>query len=148
MEGIPHSNHLNKSAFKEDELVLLFAPSHPWRFQSVIEPEALRKEPFFMREKGSGGREVLESALLLQGIEIQPAWESISTQAIISGVENGLGVTVLPFLLAKPSLDQGKLLTRPITGLALRRRLYIIWHKNKYVTEAMRDFMQICRDMP
>lgn len=87
----------------------------------------------------------MASALLLHGIEIEPAWESISTQAIVGAVSNGLGVTVLPLLLVESHLAQGMLLTRPIEGTPLKRKFAIIRHKNKYVTGAMQEFIDLCR---
>jgi DNA-binding transcriptional LysR family regulator len=145
IEGVAHSAQLTGEPFRDDELVLLFAPGHRWEAQKSVMPGELKEEPFLMRERGSGGREILESALLLQEVEIEPAWESISTQAIIRAVENGLGVAVLPFLLVKSHLEQGRLVTRPIEGLSLKRKFAVIYHKNKYITSTMQKFIGLCR---
>lgn len=97
-----------------------------------------------MRESGSGGREILESALLLHDIDIKPAWESISTQAIVQAVVNGLGVAVLPLMLVEPLLVQGSLISRPIEGMSLKRKFFVIHHKNKYITGIMQEFISLC----
>ena len=144
IEGIPHSAQLCSEEFRDDELVLLFAPGHRWEAQAAVNPGELKNEPFLMRERGSGGREIVESALLLHGIEIEPAWESISTQAIARAVENGFGVAVLPFLLAENYLARGTLLTRPIEGISLKRKFVIIRHKNKHITDTMQEFINLC----
>jgi len=145
IEGVAHSSQLVSEAFWDDELVLLFAPGHHWETQVSVMPDELKGEPFLMRERGSGGREILESALLLHDIEIEPTWESISTQAIIRAVADGFGVAVLPFLLAEPHLAQGTLVTRPIEGISLKRKFAIIHHKNKYITGIMQEFIGLCR---
>lgn len=145
IEGVSHSPLIISEAFRDDELVLLFAPGHRWEAQPTVKPDELKGEPFLMRERGSGGRAIVESALLLHGIEIEPAWESISTQAILRAVSNGFGVTVLPLLLVENHLAQGMLLTRPIEGTSLKRKFAIIRHKNKYVTGAMQEFIDLCR---
>lgn len=144
IEGVAHSPQLVSETFLEDELVLLFAPSHRWETQAWVSLGELKNEPFLMRERGSGGREILESALLLHDIEIEPVWESISTQAIIQAVANGLGVAVLPFLLAEPHLAQGTIITRPIKGISLKRKLSIIFHKDKYITDIIQEFIGLC----
>jgi DNA-binding transcriptional LysR family regulator len=145
IEGVSHSPQLVSNAFRDDELVLLFAPGHHWEGQAAVVPKELKGEPFLMRERGSGAREILESALMLYDIEIEPAWESISTQAIVRAVESGFGVSVLPLLLVENHLAQGTLITRPIEGISLNRKFAIIHHKNKYITGAMQKFISLCR---
>lgn len=144
IEGMSHSPSLVSEPFRDDELVLLCAPGHRWAKQQVVKPVELIGEPFLMREKGSGGREILESALLLRDIELEPAWESISTQAIVQAVANGLGVAVLPLLLVENHLAQGALITRPIEGISLKRKFIIIYHKNKYLTGSAKEFIGLC----
>lgn len=97
-----------------------------------------------MREKGSGSREIFESSLLLHGIEVQPQWESISTQAILQAVGQGLGMAVLPLLLAQHDIAQGKICRVQIEGIPLARKFFVIHHKNKYRTAAMLAFIALC----
>src|SRR2546421_5047409 len=52
--------------FARDELVLVVAPSHRWSKLPVLKPEALRNAELLLREQGSGIREVIENALLVQ----------------------------------------------------------------------------------
>lgn len=144
IEGVSHSSQLVSEAFMDDNLVLLFAPGHRWEMQSEVKPDELKSERFLFRERGSGVREILESALLLRGIKIEPAWESISTQAIVRAAVNGFGVTVLPLLLVEHHLAQGTLITRPIQGISLNRKFAVIHHKNKYITNTMQEFINLC----
>lgn len=144
MEGMAHSPQVVRRAFLEDTLALLFPPQHPWASREAVAPGELKTQPLLMRERGSGGREMLESALLLHGIEVEPAWESVSTQAILRAVAEGFGVTVLPLPLAREHLARGVLCTRPIAGVPLQRSLTIIHHKDKYLTDAMRRFFGLC----
>jgi DNA-binding transcriptional LysR family regulator len=145
IEGVSHSSYLISEAFRDDEMVLLFAPGHRWEAQETITPDELKEEHFLMRGRGSGAREILESALLLHNIEIEPVWESISTQAIVRAVVSGFGVAVLPLLLVEQHLSQGTLVTKPIEGIALKRKFAIIHHKNKYLTGIMQEFISLCR---
>lgn len=145
IEGAFPSPQLVSETFRDDELVLLCPPGHRWAKQKAVMPDELKGEPFLMRERGNGGREVLEGALLLHGIEIEPAWESISTQAIVRAVANGFGVAVLPLLLVENHLAQDTLITRPIEGISLNQKFTIIHHKNKFITGAMQEFIGLCR---
>lgn len=40
----------------------------------------------------------IKGAMTLHGIEIDPIWESTSTQAIVRAVQASLGISVLPYL--------------------------------------------------
>lgn len=60
-----------------------------------------------MREKGSAGREILDAAFALRQQAVHPVMESISTQAIVRGVAEGLGVAVLPYLLVERAIEEG-----------------------------------------
>lgn len=144
IEGVSHSAQLVNEAFKDDELVLLCAPGHRWAGLEAVPPEELVAEPFLMRERGSGAREVFESMLLLHDIQLEPIWESVSTQAILRAVEKGLGVTVLPLLLVEGSLREGTLVAKPIKGISLKRKFAIIYHRNKFITGPAANFIQQC----
>ncbi len=74
---------------------------HSLTHSSKITLEQLAQYPILMREKGSAGREILDASFALRQISVHPLWESSSTQAIVRGVAEGLGVAVLPFLLVE-----------------------------------------------
>ncbi|MBQ3592418.1 MAG: hypothetical protein II979_10785, partial [Clostridia bacterium] len=71
-----------------------------------------------------------------------PAWESLSTAALIHAAEAGLGVAVVPSRMVKES-DTLRFLT--VTGLTFRRKYQIVYHRNKFLTSAGQHFLNICR---
>lgn len=147
IEGVAHSPVLISEAFRDDELVLVCSSKHEWAKYKSINPYKLQQESFLMRERGSGAREILESALLLHEVEIEPAWESVSTQAIIQGVIRQHGIAVLPLLLVEEHLAKGELAAVPIEGVSLKRKFSFIYHKDKYLTPAARAFAGICMEL-
>ncbi len=148
IEGVSHSTLIVSEPFCEDELVLLCAPNHRWAMQKSVQLEELKDEPLLMRESGSGGREILESALLLMDIKLEPSWVSISTNAIVQAVANGFGVAVLPLLLVENYLAQGTLIAKQLDGISLKRKMTMIHHRNKYLTGAASEFINVCHDLP
>ena len=58
-------------------------------------------------KRGSAGREIFESLMLVQEMDITPVWESVSTRAIVNAVAQGLGLSVLPYLMVKEDLKVG-----------------------------------------
>lgn len=51
--------------------------------------------------------------------------ESVSTQAIVRGVAEGLGVAVLPYLLVKRAIEEGAVIQVPLAE-PMERNLNII----------------------
>ena len=97
-----------------------------------------------MREKGSAGREILDAAFELLQKKIHPVMESVSTQAIVKGVSEGLGVAVLPYLLVRRDIEEGVVEQVPLAE-PIERNLNIIYHKSKYLTGNMNAFMELCK---
>lgn len=142
VEGVPQSEYLIRHPFARDELVLLCGPEHPLAARESIGLKELQDQSFLMRERGSAGRDIWESILKAQDILLTPLWESISTQAILRGVEAGLGITVLPERMAKQALEEGRVHRVCVEGVSLQRDLSVIYHRNKYLTPAAQTFLR------
>ena len=145
IEGIIHSPYLKSIHFKEDELVLICGLSHPLAVRDEIELEDIKNEDLLLREKGSAGREICDGLFATNGIEVNILWESTSTQAIVRAVISGLGLSILPYLLVKDSIERGEVKVIKIKDVSLKRSFSIIYHKNKFLTNSAKDFMDICK---
>ena len=143
IETQPEHPELTFTPFMEDTMCAIVPCHHPLAGQAEISLPQLAEYPFLMREHGSAGREILDAAFALKQISIRPVWESSSTQAIVRGVSEGVGVAVLPHLLVERDIEEGIVamvsLTEPI-----RRNLNIIYHKSKYLTPNMLAFVEMC----
>ena len=145
IEGVAHQPQLQAEVFLDDELALVCGAGHPLWNAEEVEPEALTGQAFIQREKGSGTRELFDSAMLTRELVVEPMWESISTHAIIEAVAGGLGLSVLPYRLAEPELERGRLRRIRIRGLDLQRKFYIITHKSKFLTSEAQSFLDEVR---
>lgn len=144
IETQPNHPDIVSLPFMEDFLCPIVSTDHPLAKYQKITLTQLAEYPFLMREKGSAGREILDACFALQHIGIRPLWESSSTQAIVRGVAEGLGVAVLPFLLVKKDIEEHTVKTIPFDQ-PLKRKLNIIYHKSKYLTDNMKAFIDICK---
>ena len=145
IEGRRHSGKLTAVELGGDELVFLCPPGHPFAGKTVA-PEAVGAEPFLFRERGSAGRDLVESTLRSRGIEVRPLWQSISTQALISGVAEGLGLAVLPLSLVRPDIDAGEIARFWIEDLRCTRQFRLLYHQNKYLTRPMQTMIRLCEE--
>lgn len=145
IEGIVHNPNIISIPFMEDKLVLICPNQHALLHAGPLTPEQLRNHAFILREKGSGTRELFDSTMLIYDISIEPVWESISTQAIIKAVAAGLGLSVLPYRLVQSDLDNQTIQCLELEGVQFKRQFYIIYHKNKFLTQSAKDFIDLCK---
>ena len=111
IEGPEQRKDLQIEAFAEDHMVLVVPPGHEWAGQDVT-AAMLRQEPLLMREFGSGSRRIVEAALAAHGIKAKDlpiSMEFDSTEALLSAVEAGLGVTFVSRLAVRKQLVLGTL---------------------------------------
>lgn len=146
IETQPNHPDIVSLPFMEDSLCPIVSTDHPLTEYRKITLEQLAEYPFLMREKGSAGREILDAYFSLRHISIRPLWESSSTQAIVRGVAEGLGVAVLPYLLIKKDIEEHTVKTIPFDR-PIRRKLNIIYHKTKYLTDNMQSFIELCQNI-
>lgn len=145
IEGIVHSPYLLEKKFRDDELILICANNHLFAQIENIELSQLQQESCILRESGSAGRELFDSTMITHGLDISPAWESTSTQAIVRAVQANLGVSVLPYLLVKDSLDRKEISQFQLNGIQFKRNFCVIHHHNKFLTKSAKDFITLCK---
>lgn len=143
IETQPEHPELTFTPLMEDTMCAIVPCHHPLAGQAEISLPQLAEYPFLMREHGSAGREILDAAFALKQISVRPVWESSSTQAIVRGVSEGVGVAVLPYLLVERDIEEG-LVTMVSLTEPIRRNLNIIYHKSKYLTPNMLAFVEMC----
>ena len=116
-----------------------------WEKPSIINNvETLACVPFILREKGSGTREVFERAMP----HINAQWVCNNSEAILHGVEQGFGMTVISRRLAEQRLGRGgnsdgSLIELRVTDMSLERQFSVVWHKNKYKSNSLQQFIDI-----
>ena len=124
---------------------MVAAPGHPLAANRTVTLADAASYPLLLREPGSAGREIVESLFLSGGIQITPVWESVSTLALIRAAQNGLGIAILPELLVRDALKSRDLVSLPLPPDILTRSLYLIRHRNKYLSSSAEEFQNLCR---
>ena len=142
VEGMVHSESMIARRFLKDRLVLVCGAGHPFSKREQISLDELAGQTLILREKGSGTRQLFDSTLLTHGLTLEPDWESVSTQAIVGAVAAGLGVSVLPYRLVERDLAEGRLRSVKIEGVEFNRYFYLIYHKDKHLSESALAFLE------
>ncbi|WP_029136096.1 LysR family transcriptional regulator [Nakamurella lactea] len=121
--GVPKG--LTTSTVRDDELLLVAAPGHPFtRRRTPVTAADLLGTALVVREQGSGTREVLERAV--GTLELADVLELDSNAAVKIAVAAGAGATVISRLAVAAELTRGSLVQIRTDGLDLRRQLRMV----------------------
>ncbi|HET6983252.1 MAG TPA: LysR substrate-binding domain-containing protein [Myxococcaceae bacterium] len=128
VEGPVHDGRLEVRPWREDELVVVVGPGHPFaRMKRVTGPQ-LMEEPLVIREEGAGTRDVMLAALRRRRWTARRTFEVNSTEAIKGLVAAGVGWAVLSARIVRDELQLGRLKRLDVPDFALRRMLsWIRW---------------------
>jgi DNA-binding transcriptional LysR family regulator len=141
LEGLIHSPELVAKPFLDDDLAIVCAPGHPLVEAESLTPETLSPFGFILREEGSGTREVFANQMRALGIVWKEVGVYNSTDAIKYAVQNNLGLGVLPILAIQQEILDKMIHLLPVSGLKLRRTLNLVYHRQKFFTNAMKAFV-------
>lgn len=146
VEGEIKSPYLEVQNIIYDRLVLICSNQHPFHTKSTVNINELAGVPLILREANSGTREQFESVMRTHDIPLTIRWSSYSYGAIIDAVEYDLGVSILSELLVRKHIKTGSFHMCNLEGAELGRSFKVVYNKNKYITEVISKFQQICCD--
>lgn len=145
IEGDCHHPDIEVQPWIADELAIFCAPGHPLAKERKVSLEQLLSEPWILREKGSGTRETFDHAFQNHHAKLNIRLELEHTEAIKRAVEAGLGLGCISRLALKDAFRRGSLAPLNTPGLKLGRHFYFLWHRQKYQTAGMREFIALCK---
>lgn len=141
-EGIEPESPYCGQVFSSCSLKAVCAPGYPAAGRCLSIKEFCR-EKLLLRERGSAIRDVLDSALYLEGHQVHPLWTSVNSPALISAAKAGLGIAVLPDLLTEKEISEGSLLEVEMEGIKLTNKMTVLWHKEKYFSGPLQAFVEL-----
>ena len=142
-EGLMEAEHLDSEVFHEDELVAIAPRGHPLLKQKRVTARELCREPFILREAGSGTRAVVERALGKRGLTVKPVLSLASPEAIKRAVIAGVGVAIVSRLAIGCELQIGSLVVIPVKDLVIRRPLHLQKLQSKSPSPAVSQFLKL-----
>jgi DNA-binding transcriptional LysR family regulator len=147
--GATVKNHkLVSTLFADDRLRLIVPAAHPLATRTSIQIEEIVQENLIWREKGSGTRRVLEDRLADQGVNLDKLnilLELGSTEAVITAVEEGLGIALVSQWAIGKSTALGRIASPELEGIDLKRNLYLIYRRQKIYSRAMQAFLDLSK---
>lgn len=132
-----------------DRLQLVAPPGHPLAAAGRVPIESITKEPFVLREPGSGTRAAMEQGLARCGIktaELNVSAEVGSTEGVLAAVSAGLGLSFVSSLAADPAVAARRVAAVELNCPPLERRFYVVHHTTKAEDPLVQAFLRFCRE--
>ncbi|MDY6853613.1 MAG: LysR family transcriptional regulator [Thermodesulfobacteriota bacterium] len=140
----PEGSELELFKVAEDEIVLAVFSGHPFAQREKVSLMEVEKEPLIFRNKTSGTQGSLEGLLLDKGYNMRRCSPTLilgSTQAVVSAIEAGIGISFVSNLAIRKSLALGLVKIIPIDELKLKRNFYCIYRKERLISRLLQEFI-------
>ncbi len=143
----PETEFISKKCLG-DELILIANPKTAAKLSNPIDFNELKRLPFIIREKGSGTRQAMQSALQKRGLEsldtLNLVAEMGSAEAIRQALKSDLGVAIVSSLSVAEDLESGKLTKIMLPEGPIQRHFYLISNRDRRLSplaEALSQFI-------
>jgi DNA-binding transcriptional LysR family regulator len=120
-----------------DELVLTVYPEHPLAQMEAVEISGIAKEPFILRETGSGTRTVMSQVLEAHGLpvsQLQVVSEMGGTDAVRQAIKAKIGISILSRRAIAEDVERGSLSVVQLKGIRFLRPIYLAHRKNRQMS--------------
>ncbi|WP_313799624.1 LysR family transcriptional regulator [Cytobacillus sp.] len=144
MDKVKPEGSLRVEKLIKEELKLVVAPNHP---TSIFSIEDLKNETLLLTETGCSYRMMLEDSLKSAGVYPLDKIEFVSIEAIKQCVIAGLGVALLPEMVVKKDIKEGRMREFRLKSSVSPIFTQIAWHKDKWMTPPLDAFIRLTRKM-
>ena len=113
--------------WRQEKMVVIVAPDHPWAKLPEVPRSLLRDVPLLGGEPGTGTGRLLVQHMGAATHGVKGAMQLGSTEAVKRWVQAGLGVSIVLSSTIAEECRAGTLLAVPLEGAPISKTLYVIW---------------------
>lgn len=141
LEELVQSTQLTVKSLYLEPLHVIAVPSHPLVGIDQVRPADMKSETVLLTESGCSYRALFEHSLAVAGVKPATILEFSSVEAIKQCVMLGMGISILPDMATSIEVEQGRLavLLWPLPDAQVYTQM--IWHKEKWLSPALRAFI-------
>ncbi len=140
---------LHYEKFEEDEVIIIAPSDHPLARQKAVTVQDLLKEPWIVREEGSGTQMAVERALIRKGKRLgdfNVVIEMGSTAAVKEAVKAKLGCAFVSKIAVQEELAQNRFVRITAVGLeSISRQIYMVFPKGRTVSPIGMEFLRFLK---
>ncbi len=137
------NNKLTIREIVEDQPVIIVPPEHPFAQKATIAPLDLEGQVMIMHEEGSVFQEFIHRYREKNNIAFSMPITFSNNEAIKRAVEGGTGIALISKHAAHEEIKNNKLAAIPLTERPIIRKFYMIYHKDKYISGAVQDLIDL-----
>ena len=138
--------HLQSASLLHDDFVLVVPKDHRFAARHIVKLAELVTERFILFPRGAGGREQFMEACRQVGFEPQIAFEIEDRETILGLVAAGVGITLLPRIIAHHTRVDGPIMV-DIVEPRLRREVGVVWRRNRYLPQSARNLIALLEEV-
>lgn len=141
------SPEMTVQTLHDEPMTVVASPLHPLAHKKKIKPHDFTDECLIVTLPGCGYRPLILSMFREHNVKPGALMELSSIGAIRQCTICGLGVAILPQIAVKDDLELGKLIELDWAGPKISVKSQLIYHHEKWLTPAMRAFLELCCSM-
>ena len=143
-----YDNRWCKTLEEPEENIFVASPDHELALaKRELELDEVLRFPFFLTEKDASYRHMLEQYLASINRSVKPFLEIGSTEFIIHMLLKNTGISFLPKFTVQRELQQKQLTALNIRSFQMQTWRQIFYHKDKWVTREMQEFLRLADKM-
>ncbi|MEK4539082.1 LysR family transcriptional regulator [Peribacillus sp. FSL K6-1552] len=131
-------DHYDTSVLFEDELSLIFPNDYLWDTRKTLYCRDLHNKTVLL-PKSHYLQQYIKSHLRSRQVKVRYLQMS-NFELIKKAVKAGHGIAFLPSFAVAEELSKGELVSRPVSGLSIKRKNGLVIRKNTQLTDYEQDF--------
>ena len=136
-----------KTVFSRPVAVPFIASAeHPLANQKNVPPERLTEETILLTEKNNNYRQIFDELAIQHGASFHHTQEISSFAIILHFLQKKMGISFLPKYATLPILQEKNLALFTVAGFDIKMDLLIFYHRQKWVTPAMKYFTETAEE--
>jgi DNA-binding transcriptional LysR family regulator len=131
---------------RKDSMVLICHPQHPFTKQKVVKVNQIAGEKIIAFESDIPTRKSIDRSLKERGVTLHPVMEFDNIETVKRAVEIDAGLAIVPQSTVVQEVSKQTLAQLRFDDLDFFRHLAIIHKKNKVLSPAMKQFIQLLKE--
>lgn len=141
--SLPYSHpRIETIPIYEESMPLVVGANHCFAGCPSVTLQQVVNEPLILFHADSVSRTIVDDRLGEAGLAPSVVMEMRSPEAMRKLVESGVGISFLPELTVRESLDHGTLVQVPVAGVSFGRQIGVAWRRGRYFGTSIRALLE------
>ncbi len=129
---------------KEKRIGVHFVANIDLDIEETASIEDVLAHPLILTEKGMSYRRIFEEKLAEKSLGVEPVLEIGDAEIILSLVEKGVGISLLPDYITENAERNGVIKYIHVDGFEIEVWKQLLYHKNKWISREMKAVLDYC----